>query len=281
MRKILALCLLPFGSQALAFEPLNTDDAGTVGVGVNQIEAYFYSITAGGPNGEFSDISPGEEFVGSGNAKALPVTYTRGLSENIEASVSTSYYALPRGRFSPLSNYVLSLKWRFMGNDDSALSFAAKPTITLPTGNNQQVAGLGNAAANYGLNMISSYNLESLAIHINMSYEREPYNVNYSVAGDLDPQRKNVFAVSIAPVWQIHSKLKVAADIGSGTNTPTTSPTYLNTYAMAAAIYSPISTVDVGLAYLVSGNNISDTVSSSKSKRNGSDRFEIGVTWRF
>lgn len=281
MRNTLLLCSLFYASQALAFEPLNTDDAGTIGLGVNQIEAYFYTITAGGPNGEFSDISPGEEFVGSGNAKTFPITYTRGLSENIEASVSTSYYALPRGHFSPLSNYVLGLKWRFMGNDNSALSFAAKPTITLPTGNNQQIAGLGNAAVNYGLNMISSYNWESFAIHMNMSYEREPYNVNYSVAGDLGPQRKNVFAISIAPVWQIHSKLKLAADIGSGTNTPTTSPTYLNTYAMAAAIYSPISTVDIGLAYLTSGNNISDTVSSSKSKRNGSDRFEIGATWRF
>lgn len=275
------LCLSPFGSHALAFEPLNTDDAGTVGIGVNQIEAYFYTITASGPNGEFSDISPGEEFVGSGNAKAFPFTYTRGISETIEASLSTSYYALPRGQFSPLSNYVLGLKWRFIGDGESALSLAAKPTITLPTGNNQQVAGLGNAAANYGLNMIGSYNWESIAIHINASYEREPYNVNYSVAGDLDPQRKNVFAISIAPVWQVHPKLKLAADIGSGTNTPTTSPTYLNTYAMAASIYSPIPTLDIGLAYLISGNNISDTVSSSKSKKNGSDRFEIGVTWRF
>ena len=114
-----------------------------------------------------------------------------------------------------------------------------------------------------------------------MSYESEPYSANYSVAGDRDPQRKNVFAISIAPVWQMHQKLKLAADVGFGTDTPTSSPTYLNSYAMAAAIYSPTPTVDLGLAYLVSGNNISDTVNSSKTKRNGSDRFEIGVTWRF
>lgn len=270
-----------YACKSLAFEPLNTDDAGTVGVGDNQIEAYFYSITAGGPNGEFSDISPGEEFVGSGNAKAFPFTYTRGLSETIEASLSTTYYTLPRGQFSPLSNYVMGLKWRFIGDGESGLSLAAKPTLTLPTGNNQQIAGLGNAATNYGLNMISSYNWQTLAIHMNMSYEREPYNLNYSVAGDLDPQRVNVYAISIAPVWQAHPRLKLAIDVGAGTNTPTTSPTYLNTYAMAASIYSLMTNVDIGFAYLISGDNISDTVSSSKSKRNGSDRFEVGFTWRF
>ena len=281
MRNLLVLCILLSTTHALAFEPLNTDDAGTVGFNVNQIEAYFYSITAGGPNGEFSDISPGEEFVGSGNAKTFPLTFTRGLSDSTEASISTSYYALPRGQFSPISNYVFGFKWRFMGDGETGLSLAAKPSLTLPTGNNQQVAGLGNAATNYGLNMIGSYNWETIGVHLNMSYEREPYNVNHSVAGDLDPQRKNVIVFSIAPVWQAHPKLKLALDVGGGTNTPTASPTYMSTYAMAASIYSPLPALDFGIAYLVSGNNLSDTVSSSKSMRNGSDRFEIGVTWRF
>ena len=268
-------------THALAFEPLNTDDAGTIGININQIEAYFYSITAGGPNGEFSDISPGEEFVGSGNAKTFPFTFTRGLTDSTEASISTSYYAVPRGQYSPLSNYVFGLKWRFMGDGETGLSLAAKPSLTLPTGNNQQVAGLGNASTNYGLNMIASYFLEDIGIHVNMSYEREPYNINYPVAGDLDPQRKNVFAFSVAPVWQVQPKTRVALDIGAGNNTPTASASYMSTYAMAASIYSPIPRVDLGFSYLVSGNNLSDTVSNSKSKRNGSDRFEIGITWRF
>lgn len=281
MRILPVLGILLSTTKALAFEPLNTDDAGTVGFGVNQIEAYFYSITAGGPNGEFSDISPGEEFVGSGNAKTFPLTLTRGLTDSTELSISTSYYALPHCQFSPLSNYVFGFKWRFMGDGEAGLNLAAKPSLTLPSGNNQQVAGLGNAATNYGLNMIATYNWEDMGIHMNLSYEREPYNVNYSVAGDLDPQRKNVIAFSIAPVWQAHAKLKLALDVGSGTNTPTSSPTYMSSYAMVASIYSPISTLDFGIAYLVSGNNLSDNVSSGKSKRNGSDRFEIGVTWRF
>lgn len=266
---------------ALAFEPLNTDDAGTIGININQIETYFYSITAGGPNGEFSDISPGEEFVGSGNAKTFPFTFTRGLTDLTEASISTSYYAVPRGQYSPLSNYVFGFKWRFMGDGESGLSLAAKPSLTLPSGKNQQVAGLGNAATNYGLNMIASYFLEDIGIHVNTSYEREPYNVNNSVAGDLDPQRKNVIAFSIAPVWQAHQNLKLALDVGAGTNTPTSSPTYMSSYAMVASIYTPTPTIDLGISYLISGNNMSDTVSTGKSKRNGSDRFEIGITWRF
>ena len=281
MRLLFVLLPTLFVAHAYAFEPLNTDDAATVGHEVHQIEAYFYAISANGTYDQVSDISPGEEFVGNGNARTLPITYTYGINEVTEASISASYYFVPTGSYEPMSNYVLGIKWRFMGDGNTGFNLAAKPTLTLPSSNNQQAAGLGNAATNYGINLIASYYWQDIDIHLNASYEREPYNHAYPVGGDSDLQRSNVYGVSIAPVWSIHPRLKLALDIGTATNTPTNAPTYLNGYVMMAGIYSPSPTWDLGVAYLVSGNNIADATTVSKSKRNGANRFEVGVTWRF
>ncbi|MEY3840615.1 MAG: hypothetical protein RIR08_1352, partial [Pseudomonadota bacterium] len=108
----------------MAFEPLNTDDAGTIGKNVNQIEQYFYDAgtigknvnqieqyfyvlhnnVAGNPGGT---ATPGEEFRGIGNAKAFPLTYTYGLSESTEMSLATTYYSIPRGSYAPFANNIL------------------------------------------------------------------------------------------------------------------------------------------------------------------------------
>ncbi|NBV80853.1 MAG: hypothetical protein EBR64_03935 [Burkholderiaceae bacterium] len=123
----------------MAFEPLNTDDAGTIGKNVNQIEQYFYVLhnnVAGNPGGA---ATPGEEFRGIGNAKAFPLTYTYGLSESTEMSLATTYYSTPRDSYAPFANNILGLKWRFMGDGGSGLGMAIKPTITLPASTSQQV----------------------------------------------------------------------------------------------------------------------------------------------
>ena len=54
-----------------AFEPLNTDDAATIGKGINQIEQYFYVLHNNAPGNPGSVATPGEEFRGVGNAKEI------------------------------------------------------------------------------------------------------------------------------------------------------------------------------------------------------------------
>jgi hypothetical protein len=262
---------------AQAFEPLNTDDAATVGYQVNQIEQYFYLLN----NQTVGDISVinsnGEEFRGLGRATAAPFTYTRGLSETVEASFASTYYANPNGNYSPLSNYVLGLKWRFWGDGERGWAFAVKPTVTLPASTSQQAVGIGFASTNYEVNLISSYYWDQIHVHSNVSYARNPYNTNYPVSGSTEPLRTNAYAFSIAPVWVVNARWRLALDFGAGSNILLNANRFSD-YGMVAALYSITPDVDLGLSIMRSAANFGTVFSGSGVY---SLRSEAGVTWRF
>ena len=260
-----------------AFEPLNTDDAATVGRNVNQIEQYIYVLN----NKAAEDVSVinsnGEEFRGLGRATAAPFTYTRGLSETVEASFASTYYANPNGNYSPLSNYVLGLKWRFLGDGEKGWAFAVKPTVTLPASTSQQAVGIGFASTNYEVNLISSYYWDQIHVHSNVSYARNPYNTNYPVSGSTEPLRTNAYAFSIAPVWVVNARWRLALDFGAGSNILLNANRFSD-YGMVAALYSITPDVDLGLSIMRSAANFGTVFSGSGVY---SLRSEAGVTWRF
>jgi hypothetical protein len=262
---------------AHAFEPLNTDDAATIGRNVNQIEQYIYVLN----NKAAEDVSVinsnGEEFRGLGRATAAPFTYTRGLSETVEASFASTYYANPNGNYSPLSNYVLGLKWRFLGDGEKGWAFAVKPTVTLPASTSQQAVGIGFASTNYEVNLISSYYWDQIHVHSNVSYARNPYNTNYPVSGSTDPLRTNAYAFSIAPVWVVNARWRLALDFGAGSNILLNANRFSD-YGMVAALYSITPDVDLGLSIMRSAANFGTVFSGSGVY---SLRSEAGVTWRF
>jgi hypothetical protein len=262
---------------AHAFEPLNTDDAATVGRNVNQIEQYIYVLN----NKAAEDVSVinsnGEEFRGLGRATAAPFTYTRGLSETVEASFASTYYANPNGNYSPLSNYVLGLKWRFLGDGEKGWAFAVKPTVTLPASTSQQAVGIGFASTNYELTLISSYYWDQVHVHSNVSYARNPYNTNYPVSGSTEPLRTNAYAFSIAPVWVVNARWRLALDFGAGSNILLNANRFSD-YGMVAALYSITPDVDLGLSIMRSAANFGTVFSGSGVY---SLRSEAGVTWRF
>lgn len=262
---------------SFAFEPLNTDDAGTVKAGGNQIEQYFFAINRNGSSQQSDLVTPGEEYSGTMDARAFPFTYTRGLTEEVEASFSTTYYSEPSGNYSRFSNYVFASKWRFYEDEEMGYALAIKPTVVLPASKQQQVAGLGLSAFNYGFNVIASKYWDGIEVHVNAMYMRSPYNTNCSVGMSMDPNRTNIFMLSIAPVWSVSKDLRLALDIGASTNPPSTEQ-YLSHYALVAAIYSLTDSVDLGLSYMRTGSNYSETFAAQQA---GAMRTEIGVTWRF
>lgn len=266
---------LPFGAQA--FEPLNTDDAATIGRNVNQIEQYIYILNNKAADGISVINSNGEEFRGLGRATAAPFTYTRGLSDTTEVSFSTTYYASPNGSYSPLSNYVLGLKWRFWGDGVKGWAFAVKPTLTLPASTSQQAVGLGMARTNYEFNFISSYYWSQVHLHSNLSYARNPYNINYPVSGSIEPLRTNAYAFSIAPVWVVNARWRLALDFGVGTNILLKGNQFSD-YGMVAAIYSITPDIDLGVSIMRSATDFATVFSGSGVH---SLRSEAGVTWRF
>ena len=277
--KALLSILIVTPSLAIAFEPLNTDDAGTVKAGGNQIEQYFFSINRhGGSSTTPIDVNtPGEEFSGQDSAKAYPFTYTRGLSDTLEASIASTYYTEPTGSFTRFSNSTIGFKWQFLKDEENQYALAVKPTLIFPANQQQQVYGLGSAAVNYGVNFIVSRYWDQIEVHINASYMRAPYNTNYAVGQSMDVNRTNLFLISVAPVWTITSGIRIALDIGSATNPPMPEQ-YLSNYALAALIISPVEDVDIGISAMRSAANYGTVLSANGPN---ATRTEIGVTWRF
>lgn len=261
------------------FEPLNTDDAGTILKNSNQIEQYFFRTTShgGGAATNMDVITPGEEYFGVGDAKAFPFTYTRGLTDNLEAAVGTTYFSAPRGNYSPISNKVFSMKWRFLEGDDKGWALAMKPSITLPGSPQQQIYGLNYAMPNYELTLIGSRYWDLIELHTNISYTKALYNTNYLVGGGPSSNRTNIFFISVAPVWKVNQTAKLAIDIGMTTNPPS-SEQPITSYGLVAAIISITDDIDVGLSYMRSAVNPGVIFNNSGI---GASRSEIGFTWRF
>lgn len=280
-RPILIFTFVFFGSSLHAFEPLNTDDAGTVKKNTNQIEQYFYAINQVNQDpglGEDS-VSPGQDFIGPGSSKAFPFTYTRGVAEDIEMAFGVQYNATPReSYYSPVSNYTLNAKWRFWGEEGEDWNFAVKPILQFPVSKQQQVAGFGQAAYNYGGTLIASHYLnDALEVHINATYMKSPYNVNYLNGGSASPMRQNILSASIAPVWNVIDGLRLAIDIGAQTNPPSTEQQSVM-YGMIAAIIGLTKSLDFGISMLRSASNSSIVINGDGPN---TTRLDVGLTWRF
>jgi hypothetical protein len=93
----------------------------------------------------------------------------------------------------------------------------------------------------------------------------------------MDPNRINIFLISIAPVWLLSSDFKLALDIGATTNPPQPEQ-YFSNYLLGALIYSPVQDVDIGLSAMRSAFSYGNTLSGNGPN---ATRTEIGVTWRF
>ena len=274
---LISLAIIP--GYSLAFEPLNTDDAGTVKKDGNQVEIYSFTTNQHDSNAlNVVDLPiPGQDYVDTQYAHAFPVTYTRGVSDNLEASIGSAVYAQPKGAFSPISNTAMAMKWRFAESEDGNWALAIKPSVRLSSTPSQQVAGLGYSALNYGATLIGSVYWNAVEIHTNAAYAKASYNTNYPTGQNTDPNRTNILFFSIAPVWTVSPGIRLALDMGLTTNPPTTEQ-YLSNYGLVAAIFSPIEAIDIGLSYMRSAANFGIVTSGSGAN---TTRTEVGVTWRF
>ena len=99
----------------------------------------------------------------------------------------------------------LALKWRFYEKD--GLSFALKPGVTLPTGNDEKCLGSGRTT--YSMFFIATKELEPYAIHLNLGYKR-----NENKADD----REDLWHASLAGEMKIIKDLKIVANIGMDRN---------------------------------------------------------------
>lgn len=243
---IILAAVMPSG--ALAYHPLATDDTGTQGLAGNQLELgydYAHSNVAG-----VADIG-----------REIPLTFTRGLSDSLDVFAGIARVMSPTAGWG---NPGVGLKWRFFENDASKFSLALKPEVRLPVSTTKEAAGLGNGKTSYGLTLIASREIGFGELHFNLAAERD----NFDDAAITD--RKNRYRLSLAPVWTVAEKWKLALDLGVQTN-PDSAERARMGYVEIGMVYSPSQDIDLSLGIT---HDLMDGPAESTSA-------SLGLTWRF
>ncbi len=227
-----SLCSTP----TFAAMPLVTDDTGTQGKGRVQIEI--------GVETE-QETENNEGSTTKETAWSPSVTFTYGLAENIDIVAGipwTSQKVETDGSTifneNGIGDISLQIKWRFLELQDSKLSFALKPGITLPTGNESK--GFGNGKVSEGLMLIATRSAESGAIHINLGYTHNEYNLDSDEFGS----NKDIWHASVAGELKLNEKLRAVADIGVDTNQEKYTDIH-PVYILGGLIYSPSEKIDL------------------------------------
>lgn len=200
-----------------AAHPLITDDTGTQGKGNIQIE-----LTT--EHGYDQEDGVRENTV---NTNA---TFTYGVRDKVDVILT-----LPHRRISSEAedgsrtvnrgqgDIGFDVKWRFYEQD--SLSFALKPGLTMPTGD--ETKNIGSGRARQSLYLTTSHDADPWEYHLHFGYIH-----NRNVLDQHRSQRH----VSVAAGRKLGDKLKVVADYG--TDTPTSQASSLNSeFLVLGAIY--------------------------------------------
>jgi len=224
---------LPYG---FAAHPLITDDTGTQGKKNFQVEI----------NSEFNydrEEEGGVRIKETGGEIATIFSY--GIVDHVDIVLGMPFQWFRikedselTSRNSGLSDLSLELKWRFY--EKEGLSFALKPGMTLPTGNEKK--GLGNGRPSYGLTFITTKELGAWAFHFNLGYTRNEYKLRE----DKEANRKDIWHVSLASEVDVVKDLKVVANIGMERNSDKTSNTH-PAFILGGLIYSVTENLDIDI----------------------------------
>jgi len=214
---------------AFAAHPLITDDTGTQGKGKFLLEV----------NSEFSydkERAEGVTTKEKGGEVASLLSY--GIRENIDIVLGIPFQWTKTKEdgetisdVDGISDMSLEVKWRFYEKD--GFSFALKPGITLPTGNEKK--GLGTGKVTYDMFFITTKEMKPWAFHLNLGYIRNENKVD---------ERKDIWHASIAGELEVIKDLKAVANIGIERNPDRTSNTH-PAFILGGLIYSVSENFDI------------------------------------
>jgi len=229
---------------AFGAHPLITDDTGTNGKGKFQLEL----------TGEFAwdkEKSDGITVKEKGYEAGFAVS--AGLLDTLDIICGIPYQwnkteedgAIVSDE-NGISDIGVELKWRFF--EQNGLSFALKPGLTIPSGDEKK--GLGTGKAGYGITFIATKEIAPLAFHMNLGYSRSEYKLDE----DEESSEKNLWHISLAGVYEVSDNLQLVANIGIEKNPDKESGTDPS-FALIGLIYSitPDLDVDLGLKAGLSG----------------------------
>jgi len=214
---------------AWAALPLISDDAGTVGKGHFQLEinAQYDHDEAQGITTTGSEIDP---------------IFTYGITDTVDVVVIAPYLwvkeksddSLINSRENGLSDSTLDVKVRFYDRD--GLSFAIKPGLDLPTGDEGK--GLGAGKLGYHLYLLGTKEAGPWTFIADLGYVRNET--------DSDTEEKNLWQASVATIYAIDDHWQIAADLVAERNTDKDADND-PVSALVGVIYSLTKDIDVDL----------------------------------
>ena len=254
----------PLLTVSYAAHPLITDDTGTQGKGKFQLEV----------NSEFSyekeqqysaDEDKWETKKETGGELATILSY--GIIDNLDVVLGFPYQwkktridgvvtTDPTEQGDGISDLSLEAKWRFYEAD--GLSFAVKPGLTLPTGDDEK--GLGSGKAAYHLFFITTKEIKPWAFHLNLGYNRNENKID---------ERRDIWHASLASTVEVIKDIKLVANIGAERNPDKSSNTH-PAFIIGGLIYSISENFDIDFG-IKGGLNKPETDYS----------VLAGITWRF
>ena len=222
-RIIVILIVLCWSGPVLAAHPLITDDTGTQGKGKFQFEF----------NGEYCHKKKDGVIE---DTTEMAATLSSGINDRIDIILCVPYRFIREkdsGTVTEdgISDTSLALKWRFYEKD--GLSFALKPGITVPTGDDEK--GLGSGRATYSMFFITTKEMAPCAIHLNLGYKRNENKVD---------EREDLWHASIAGEMKVTKDCRFVAGVGIDKN-PDKSSSIDPAFILGGIIYSIRENLDV------------------------------------
>ena len=247
-----ALLLASIPIRGLAEAPYITDDTGTQGRGNWQLELigeYIHNNRTATVEGVPVDQDRRVATVG-------PV-FTYGVAENIDVAVGVAHV---HDRISEngvlvqdvegTTDSTVEVKWRFY--ERNGLSFAIKPGLLLPTGDESK--GLGTGKLSWGVNGILTYEIGPWTWLANLAYTE----AHFKRVQDVQTNHQHLWRLSGGLGYRLHDKLKLAAEAGVRTNPAKDDPFLPGNnghFAMLGLIYSPTDSIDIAVGFRKNINN--------------------------
>jgi hypothetical protein len=134
----------------------------------------------------------------------IPLTLTYGIADKLDAVLQIPYFRLwtaDESNVHGLLDIFFELKWQFYNMHNT--SFAIKPGLTIPTGNNRDNLGAGKAT--FGIVFVGTHSFENLSVYYNLGYLRNE---------NMYRERIHLWQISLASEFALSKKLTVVADLG-------------------------------------------------------------------
>ena len=229
---------LLFSTTAYATHPLITDDTGTQGKEKVQIEI----------NSNFSrekEQKNGLSFQKTGSITDAALSY--GVSDNIDLVVDMPlqwYTIKEEGMNSVNENGIgdmrVELKWRLFDSEESGMSLALKPALSIPTGS--EMKGLGSGSFSGGVTMIATRKSRLGAQHCNLGYSSN----RYGHEKNNQTARTNIWHASLSAELNVITNFRAVSDIGIETNTDKGSASH-PLFLLGGVIYTVSENLDLDL----------------------------------